>query len=84
MMGACQLPPNTAIGPMREMQSLIGALQANFEALLRRLNLARDLRFEPQLYNWLVVGITPGRPRRLYPAMVAISITLETPAEPQS
>ena len=70
----CARPPITAppvvsasVDPLRELQSPIGPRPANFDAFLRRQTLARDLRLEPQLYNWLAMGKSPGSLPRTFP-----------------
>ena len=52
---------------MRELQSYIGTRPANVDALLRGQTPARDLRLEPQLYNWLAFGFSPGSPAPHFP-----------------
>ena len=56
-----------AVYPLRELQSIIGTRPANVDPLLRRRAPARDLRLEPQIYNWMAFGIAPGSLPRTCP-----------------
>ena len=43
-----------------ELQACIGQPLPDYSEVLRRQMLARDLRLDPSLYNWMVFGIAPG------------------------
>ena len=64
IMGRALPPPATAVtpvdDPLRALQSYIGTRPANVDDRFHRKMLARDIRLEPQLYRWLVFGLSPG------------------------
>ena len=45
---------------LHELQACIGKPPLAYTEVPRRQMLARDLRLDPSLYNWMVVGISPG------------------------
>ena len=45
---------------LSELQACIGQPMPDYSEVLRRQMLARELRLDPSLYNWVVFGIAPG------------------------
>ena len=70
----CSTPPDSlpavdipTMDHLIELQSYIGTRPADVDSLLYRQPIARDLRLEPHLYNWLVLGLAPGSIPQTFP-----------------
>ena len=74
--GCALPPPSNDLDPLRELQSSIGARPATMDAHRHRQTLDRDLRLDPQMYNWLEFGVMPGLGHLLSPLRSAVLISL--------
>ena len=63
----CDHPPITISDPVRELQTFYGTRPVCVESILYRQFVARDRSLEPQLYNSLASGPTPGLLSQTFP-----------------
>lgn len=53
-------PTVNLVSKLQALQACIGQPPPSCAEITHRQHLARDLRLDPSLYNWVVFGLSPG------------------------